>query len=72
MSNLSGNSFEGFVTAQECLDRLFPTGGLCLRSFRTLQALGRIPHLKLGRRTLFSPEAVRLALEKHHGRGVRA
>jgi hypothetical protein len=66
--NLSG-TFEGYITASECLDRLFPTGGLCLRSFRTLQAIGRIPHLKLGRRTLFNVNEVRAALERTSKRG---
>jgi hypothetical protein len=35
-----------------------------LRTFRTLQAQGYIPHLKLGKRTLFNPGEVRAALEK--------
>jgi len=55
---------DGYVTAQECLDVLFPTKGLCLRSFRTLQAQGYVPYLKLGHRTLFNPTQVRAALEK--------
>jgi hypothetical protein len=58
------DNFEGYVSAEECVARLFPTGGLCVRTFRTLQAQGYIPHLKLGRRTLFNPTEVRAALEK--------
>lgn len=35
-----------------------------IRHFRELQAKGYIPYLKLGRRTLFNPAEVRIALEK--------
>jgi hypothetical protein len=69
MSNLH---FEGFVTAEECLKALFPTDGICLRTFRNLQAAGRIPFLKLGRRTLFNVSEVRHAIERHYKRGVCA
>src|SRR5271165_2868988 len=53
---------DGYVTAERCLEILFPENGLCLRTFRTLQAHGRIPHLKIGRRTLFNPAEVIAAL----------
>ena len=55
---------DGYVSATECLTAIFPTGGICLRTFRTLQAQGYVPHLKLGKRTLFNPIEVRAALEK--------
>jgi hypothetical protein len=55
---------DSYVSASECLAAIFPTGGICLRTFRTLQAQGYVPHLKLGKRTLFNPAEVRLALEK--------
>ena len=57
-------AIDGYVSANECLAAIFPTGGICLRTFRTLQAQGYVPHLKLGRRTLFNPIEVRAALEK--------
>jgi hypothetical protein len=70
MHTLSG-SFEGYCSAEKCLELLFPHGdGLCLRSFRSLQAMQRIPHLKVGRRTLFNPHEVRAALERTCKRGV--
>jgi hypothetical protein len=55
---------EGYVDAETCLEILFPGGGISSRFFRKLQAEGYIPHLKLGRRTLFCPSEVRAALEK--------
>jgi hypothetical protein len=55
---------EGYVDAQTCLEILFPNGGISSRFFRKLQAQGYIPHLKLGRRTLFVPSEVKAALEK--------
>ena len=54
----------GYVSAEECIAAIFPTGGIRLRTFRTLQAEGYFPHLKIGRRTLFHPSEVRAALEK--------
>jgi hypothetical protein len=54
----------GYVSAKECIAAIFPTGGICLRTFRTLQAEGYFPHLKIGKRTLFQPSEVRAALEK--------
>jgi hypothetical protein len=54
----------GYVSAEECIAAIFPTGGICLRTFRTLQARGFVPYLKIGRRTLFHPAEVRIALEK--------
>lgn len=53
-----------YVDAKTCLAILFPHKSLCLRTFRNLQAQGYIPHLKLGKRTLFDPAEVRTALEK--------
>lgn len=61
--------FDGYVTAETCLKILFPDQGLCLRTFRSLQAMGRIPFLKIGRRTLFNPVEVRAALERTCKRG---
>jgi hypothetical protein len=58
--------FEGYVDASTCLAILFPgeKPGISLRHFRSLQAAGCFPVLKLGRRTLFQPSEVRAALEK--------
>lgn len=55
---------EGYVSAEACLDILFPNDGLSIRHFRKLQAQGFIPYLKLGRRTLFKPAEVLAALER--------
>jgi hypothetical protein len=63
---------DGYVTAQECLETLFPNKSLSLRSFRKLQAEGYIPFLKLGARTLFCPSEVRSALEKRCKRRAMA
>jgi excisionase family DNA binding protein len=60
--------FEGYVDATTCLAILFPGGGISLRHFRSLQAAGSIPYLKLGRRTLFPPSEVKAALEKRFKR----
>jgi hypothetical protein len=58
--------FEGYVDASTCLAILFPGDkpGISLRHFRSLQAAGCFPILKLGRRTLFLPSEVKAALEK--------
>ena len=61
---------EGYVSAEACLNILFPNDGLSIRHFRKLQAQGFIPYLKLGRRTLFNPSEVRAALEKRCKRRV--
>jgi hypothetical protein len=60
----------GYVGPQRCLETLFPDPASrpSLRFFRGLQAKGRIPYLKLGRRTLFDPREVRFALEKRFRR----
>lgn len=57
---------QGYVGAQRCLEILFPDPetGICLRTFKTLQLAGYIPHLKIGRRVLFRPSEVLAALEK--------
>ena len=57
-------AIEGYCSAERCIEILFPGGGLSLRHFRSLQAAGSIPYLKLGRRVLFAPSEVRSALEK--------
>jgi hypothetical protein len=59
---------EGYVSAETCLSVLFPGGGISIRHFRSLQAAGSIPYLKLGRRTLFVPSEVKAALEKRFKR----
>ena len=58
--------FDGYVGAERCIEILFPDpeSGIKLRMFRKLQCQGYIPHLKLGRRTLFNPSEVKAALEK--------
>jgi hypothetical protein len=63
---LEGKTFDGYVSAERCLEIVFPDpkGRISLRFFRGLQAKGKIPYLKLGRRTLFNPAEVRFALEK--------
>jgi hypothetical protein len=61
---------DAYVSAERCLEILFPSQGISLRFFRNLQAQGRIPYLKLGRRTLFNPIEVRAALEKKCKRHV--
>jgi hypothetical protein len=63
---------EGYVSAEACLDILFPNGGISIRHFRKFQSQGYIPYLKLGRRTLFNPSEVRFALEKRLKRKVVA
>lgn len=63
---------DGYVSAEECLSILFPGKGICLRTFRTLQAQGYVPYLKIGRRTLFQPSEVRAALEKRMKRKAAA
>jgi hypothetical protein len=55
----------GYVSAEECLAAIFPTGGMCLRQFRKFQSQGFVPFLKLGRRTLFKPSEVLAALERN-------
>jgi hypothetical protein len=62
--------FEGYVSAERCLEVLFPDPGsrISLRFFRGLQARGKIPYLKLGRRTLFDPAEVRFAIDKQFKR----
>jgi excisionase family DNA binding protein len=55
---------EGYFDAETSIEILFPGDGICLRTFRKLQAQGYIPYLKLGRRVLFNPSEVRAALEK--------
>jgi hypothetical protein len=55
---------DAYFGAERCIEILFPGGDICLRTFRNLQAQGLIPYLKLGRRTLFNPAEVRLALER--------
>jgi hypothetical protein len=62
-ADLGGTSFNGYVPAEQCLEILFPGRGLCLRTLRTLQLSGRIPHLKIGRKVLFNPVEVRAALD---------
>ena len=65
----------GLVGAEKCLEILFPDprSRLSLRFFRTLQLNGTIPHLKISRRVLFDPLAVRAALEHQFARkGVAA
>jgi hypothetical protein len=56
--------FAGYVPAERCIEILFPGNGICLRTFRSLQAMGRIPFLKIGRGTLLNPVEVRAALER--------
>jgi hypothetical protein len=64
-TNPNADAYTGqYVDAKTCLEILFPHKSLCLRTFRNLQAQGYIPHLKLGKRTLFNPAEVRAALEK--------
>jgi hypothetical protein len=63
---------EGYISAEACLNLLFPNDGLSIRHFRKLQSQGYIPYLKLGRRTLFKPTEVLAALEKRLKRGAVA
>jgi hypothetical protein len=60
------SDLDGYVGVERCIEILFPDpkSGIKLRMFRKLQAQGFIPYLKLGRRTLFNPAEVRVALEK--------
>lgn len=69
----SDTDFAGYFGPEKCLEILFPdeASRISLRHFRSLQASGYIPHLKLGRRTLFNPTEVRLALERFFKRKVR-
>jgi hypothetical protein len=55
---------DGYVGAEKCLEILFPDPGsrLSLRFFRSLQAAGKIPYLKISRRVLFQPLEVKAAL----------
>ncbi len=54
------------VGAEKCLEILFPDqeSRPSIRSFRKWQAQGYLPYLKVGRRTFFDPEQVRLALSR--------
>jgi hypothetical protein len=63
----------GLVGAVRCLEIIFPDKRtrLSLRFFRTLQAQGRIPYLKIGRRVLFDPVEVRYALVRRYKRNAR-
>ena len=63
-------AFDGYVSAERCLEVIFPhpESRISIRFFRELQAQGKIPYLKLGRRTLFNPSEVRFALEKRFKR----
>jgi hypothetical protein len=70
------NGHGGYVDAVHCLDALFPlspagTRGMSLRMFRRLQRAGKIPYLKIGRRTLFCPSDVRVALERRFKREAK-
>jgi hypothetical protein len=63
---------EGYVNAERIIEILFPNGGISLRFFRKLQAQGRIPYLKIGRKTMFIPSEVKAALEKRSKRHASA
>ncbi len=56
----------GLVNAQGCLEKVFPDSRSrpSLRWFRGLQAAGKIPCRRIGRRVWFDPEEVRRALDK--------
>jgi len=71
--NLEENSCNGYLNADQCLVVLFPdeTSRPSLRTFRTWQAAGKIPYLKLGRLTFFNPNEVKLALERQFARRVK-
>jgi len=58
----------GYVDAPTLLVQIFPNKGLSLRTLRKLQAEGRIPFLKIGKRVLFQPSEVLAALEKQFKR----
>ena len=62
--------FEGYTSAEHCLEIIFPCpeSRISIRYFRELQAQGKIPYLKLGRRTFFNPSEVRFALDKQFKR----
>jgi hypothetical protein len=68
LTNQQDSVIEGYVDASRCISLLFPDGGISLRHFRSLQAAGAIPYLKLGRRTLFVPSEVKAALEERYKR----
>lgn len=50
-TNSSGSILDGFIEATECAKEL----GICTRTLRDLNA----PHVKLGRRRIYSREAIR-------------
>jgi len=56
----------GLVNAQGCLEKIFPDARSrpSLRWFKGLQAAGKVPYRKIGRRVWFDPEEVRRALDK--------
>jgi excisionase family DNA binding protein len=72
VTDIQGAGIDGYVSVEQCMELLFPNKGISLRTFRELQARGRIPYLKLGRRTLFNPAEVRAALEKNFKRAAAA
>jgi hypothetical protein len=56
----------GLTNAQGCLEKVFPDPRArpSLRWFKGLQAAGKIPFRKIGRKVWFDPEEVRRALDK--------
>lgn len=65
----TGSDIDGYVSAERCIEILFPGKAISLRHFRNLQHQGLVPYLKLGRRTLFKPTEVMYALERKFKRG---
>ena len=64
----------GYVGAEQCLAAIFPDPASrpSLRTFKTWQASGVLPYLKLRKMVRFNPVEVRLALEKKFSRRVKA
>lgn len=54
------------VGAEDCIELVFPCDKSrpALRTFREWQARGYFPHHKIGRRTYFDPQEVRIALDR--------
>lgn len=55
---------EGLVTAREAWQSIFPTGGMCWRSFQQLISDYKVPRLKIAGKNFMHVPTVRKHLDK--------